>query len=85
MLRIKESYDCDNFTTYDLEMAKIIRKKNGKRKLVWVHLAPCDWHGRIKKTDPKLRLNDYDLFILGRQKKGILPKNELIKKEESDV
>lgn len=85
MLRIKESYDCDNCTTYDLEMAKIILKKNGKRKLVWVHLAPCDWHGRIKKTDPKLRLNDYDLFILGRQKKGILPKNELIKKEESDV
>jgi len=85
MLRIKESYDCDNCTTYDLEMAKIIRKKNGKRKLVWVHLAPCDWHGRIKKTDPKLRLNDYDLFILGRQKKGIIPKNEFIKKEESDV
>lgn len=75
MLRIKESYDCDNCTTYELEMAKIIRKKNGKRKLVWVHLAPCDWHGRIKETDPKLRLNDYDRFILGRQKKGIIPKD----------
>lgn len=34
MLRITESYDCDNCTCYDLEMAKIIRKKNGKRKLV---------------------------------------------------
>lgn len=75
MLRIKESYDCDNCTSYDLEMAKIIRKKNGKRKLVWVHIAPCDWHGRIKTTDPKLRLNDYDRFILGRQKKGIIPKD----------
>lgn len=75
MLRIKESYDCDNCVSYQLEIAKIIRKKNGKRKLVWVYLAPCDWHGRIKDTDPKLRLNDYDQFILGRQKKGIIPKD----------
>ena len=75
MLRIKESYDCDNCTSYNLEMAKISRNKNGKRKLVWVHIAPCDWHGRIKTTDPKLRLNDYDQFILGRQKKGIIPKD----------
>ena len=76
MLRIRESYDCDNCICYDLEMAKIIRKKNGKRKLVWVHLAPCDWHGRIKPTDPKLRFNDYDLFIMGRQKKGILKEGD---------